>query len=144
MAKDAAFWRFYQSYEGNSRSKTSNQLSPKETAGPKLVINYLRKKQPVPRKKQPSPIGTAGPRRGPTFNNRWWNDRRSWNLRTINRREKASPKGANNAQLSSCSPPLGTMGESIRYPQVPFPSVIPPAVIHIRPLWGRKNATCET
>ena len=23
------------------------------------------------------------------------------------------------------------------YPQVPFPSVIPPAVIHIRPLWGR-------
>jgi len=39
---------------------------------------------------------------------------------------------------------LGTMGESIRYPQVPFPSVIPPAVIHIRPLWGRKNATCET
>ena len=54
-------------------------------------------------------------------------------------REKASPKGANNAQLSSCSPPLGTMGESIRYPQVPFPSVIPPAVIHIRPLWGRKK-----
>ena len=25
---------------------------------------------------------TSGPRRGPTFNNRWWNDRRSWNLRT--------------------------------------------------------------
>ena len=59
-------------------------------------------------------------------------------------REKASPKGANNTQLSSCSPPMGTIGESIRYPQVPFPPVIPPAVIHIRPLWGRKNATCET
>ena len=66
-AKDAAFYRFYQSYEGNSRS----------------------------------------------------------------------PKRTNNTQLSSCSPPLGTIGESIRYPQVPFPSVIPPAVIHIRPLWGR-------
>ena len=24
---------------------------------------------------------TSGPRRGPTFNNRWWNDRREWNLR---------------------------------------------------------------
>ena len=34
-----------------------------------------------------------GPRRGPTFNNRWWNDRRSWNLRTTNSREKASPRG---------------------------------------------------
>ena len=34
VAKDAAFYHFYQSYEGNSRSKTSNQLSPKETAGP--------------------------------------------------------------------------------------------------------------
>ena len=81
----------------------------KVTAGPKLVINYLRKKQPVPRKKQPSPIGTAGPRRGPTFNNRWWNDRRSWNLRTTNSREKASPKGANHIQSCSCSPPSGTI-----------------------------------
>ena len=26
------------------------------------------------------------------------------------------------------------------YPQVPFPSVIPPAVIHIRPLRGREMA----
>ena len=36
---------------------------------------------------------TSGPRRGPIFNNRWWNDHRSWNLRTTNSREKASPKG---------------------------------------------------
>ena len=50
-----------------------------------------------------------GPRRGPTFNNRWWNDRRSWNLRTTNRREKASPKGANRIQSCSCSPPSGTI-----------------------------------
>ena len=27
-------------------------------------------------------VVTSGPQRGPTFNNRWWNDRRSWNLRT--------------------------------------------------------------
>ena len=51
---------------------------------------------------------TSGPRRGPTFNNRWWNDRRSWNLRTTNSREKASPKGANHIQSCSCSPPSGT------------------------------------
>ena len=50
-----------------------------------------------------------GPRRGPTFNNRWWNDRRSWNLRTTNSREKASPKGANRIQSCSCSPPSGTI-----------------------------------
>ena len=30
--------------------------------------------------------------------------------------------------------------EGIDYPQVPFPSVIPPAVIHIRPLRGRQAA----
>ena len=52
---------------------------------------------------------TSGPRRGPTFNNRWWNDRRSWNLRTTNSREKASPKGANHIQSCSCSPPSGTI-----------------------------------
>ena len=54
---------------------------------------------------------TSGPRRGPTFNNRWWNDRRSWNLRTTNSREKASPKGANHIQSCSCSPPSGTIRE---------------------------------
>ena len=56
---------------------------------------------------------TSGPRRGPTFNNRWWNDRRSWNLRTTNSREKASPKGANHTQSCPCSPPLGTIGECV-------------------------------
>ena len=87
---------------------------------------------------------TSGPRRGPTFNNRWWNDRRSWNLRTTKWRELSSPKGANNIHSCSCSPPSGTIRECIRYPQVPFPSVIPPAVIHIRPLRGRQDSTCET
>ena len=52
---------------------------------------------------------TSGPRRGPTFNNRWWNDRREWNLRTTNSREKASPKGANHIQSCSFSPPSGTV-----------------------------------
>ena len=87
---------------------------------------------------------TSGPRRGPTFNNRWWNDRREWNLRITNRREKASPKGANHIQSCFCSPPSGTIGECVSYPQVPFPTVIPPAVIHIRPLRGRQDATCES
>ena len=62
---------------------------------------------------------TSGPRRGPTFNNRWWNDRRSWNLRTNIRREKSSPKGANRIQSCYCSPPSGTVRESVSYPQVP-------------------------
>ena len=79
---------------------------------------------------------TSGPRRGPTFNNRWWNDRRSWNLRITNRREEASPKGANHILFCYCSPPSGTIRECISYPQVSFPSVIPPAVIHIRPPSG--------
>ena len=60
-----------------------------------------------------SSMATSGPRRGPTFNNRWWNDRRSWNLRTTIRREEASPKGANHIQSCSCSPPSGTIGESM-------------------------------
>ena len=36
---------------------------------------------------------TSGPRRGPTFNNRWWNDRRSWNLRIRHRERGSVPKG---------------------------------------------------
>ena len=56
---------------------------------------------------------TSGPRRGPTFNNRWWNDRRSWNLRIILWKEKSSPKGANHIQSCSCSPPLGTIRECV-------------------------------
>ena len=65
---------------------------------------------------------TSGPRRGPTFNNRWWNDRRSWNLRTTNSREKASPKGANRIQSCSSSPPSGTIREylSISAGSIPF------------------------
>ena len=65
---------------------------------------------------------TSGPRRGPTFNNRWWNDQRSWNLRTTNSREKASPKGANHIQPCSCSPPSGTIREflSLSAGSIPF------------------------
>ena len=65
---------------------------------------------------------TSGPRRGPTFNNRWWNDRRSWNLRTTNSREKASPKGANHIQPCSCSPPSGTVRDylSLSAGSIPF------------------------
>ena len=68
------------------------------------------------------PQVTSGPRRGPTFNNRWWNDRRSWNLRTTNSREKASPKGANHIQSCSCSPPSGTVREylSLSAGSIPF------------------------
>ena len=63
-----------------------------------------------------------GPRRGPTFNNRWWNDRREWNLRISIGREKASPKGANHIQPCSCSPPSGTVREylSLSAGSIPF------------------------
>ena len=56
---------------------------------------------------------TSGPRRGPTFNNRWWNDRREWNLRTSIEKEKASPKGANHIQSCFCSPPSRTIGRRV-------------------------------
>ena len=67
-------------------------------------------------------MASTRPRRGPTFNNRWWNDRRSWNLRTTNSREKASPKGANHIQSCSCSPPSGTTREylSLSAGSIPF------------------------
>ena len=34
------------------------------------------------------PSSSSGLQRRPTFNNRWWNDRREWNLRTSNRSKK--------------------------------------------------------
>ena len=79
-----------------------------------------------------------GPRRGPTFNNRWWNDRREWNLRISIREGEGVPKGGEQHPVLLLFAPFGDGRESISYPQVPFPSVIPPAVIHIRPLRGRQ------
>mgnify|MGYP004633246237 FL=1 len=79
-----------------------------------------------------------GPRRGPTFNNRWWNDRREWNLRISIREGQGVPKGGEQHPVLLLFAPFGDGRESISYPQVPFPSVIPPAVIHIRPLRGRQ------
>ena len=88
---------------------------------------------------------TSGPRRGPTFNNRWWNDRRSWNLRTTNSREKASPKGANHIQSCSCSPPSGTTREylSLSAGSIPFGHSTR-GYSHSPPSGTGSNATCET
>ena len=87
----------------------------------KLQESCREKKKFKEKKIQVSQV-TSGPRRGPTFNNRWWNDRRSWNLRTTNSREKASPKGANHIQSCSCSPPSGTIREylSLSAGSIPF------------------------
>ena len=49
----------------------------------------------------------------------------------------ASPKGANRIPSFSCSPPSGTVvGVVFCFPQVPFPPVIPPAVIESSPPSG--------
>ena len=87
----------------------------------KLQESCREKKKFKEKKIQVSQV-TSSPRRGPTFNNRWWNDQRSWNLRTTNSREKASPKGANHIQSCSCSPPSGTIREflSLSAGSIPF------------------------
>ena len=86
-----------------------------------------------------SSMATSGPRRGPTFNNRWWNDRREWNLRIRHRERGSVPKGGEPHPVLPLFAPFGDDWRvCISYPQVPWPSVIPPAVIHIRPLWGRR------
>ena len=54
------------------------------------------------------------------------------------------PKGGEPHPVLLLFAPFGTIRECISYPQVSFPSVIPPAVIHIRPLRGRQDATYET
>ena len=49
----------------------------------------------------------------------------------------SSPKGANRIPSFSCSPPSGTgVGVVFCFPQVPFPPVIPPAVIESSPPSG--------
>ena len=63
-----------------------------------------------------------------------------------NRQEGESvPKGGEQHPVLLLFAPFGDdWGEQVYYPQVTFPSVIPPAVIHIRPLRGRQDAACET
>ena len=52
----------------------------------------------------------------------------------------SSPKGANRIPSFSCSPPSGTVVCVVFcFPQVPFPSVIPPAVIGSSPPSGTEE-----
>ena len=52
----------------------------------------------------------------------------------------SSPKGANRIPSFSCSPPSGTVvGVVFCFPQVPFPPVIPPAVIGSSPPLGTEG-----
>ena len=47
--------------------------------------------------------------KGANVNNRWWNDRREWNLRIVTDTLLPSPKGANRSKAGCGSPPLGTL-----------------------------------
>ena len=47
--------------------------------------------------------------KGANVNNRWWNDRREWNLRIADILSLSSPKGANSSKAGCGSPPLGTI-----------------------------------
>ena len=47
--------------------------------------------------------------KGANVNNRWWNDRREWNLRIADTHSLSSPKGANRSKAGCGSPPLGTL-----------------------------------
>ena len=52
----------------------------------------------------------------------------------------SSPKGANRIPSFSCSPPSGTVvGVVFCFPQVPFPPVIQPRLLRVRPLRGRRK-----
>ena len=48
-----------------------------------------------------------GPRRGPTFNNRWWNYRREWNLRISIREGEGVPKGGEQHPVLLLFAPFG-------------------------------------
>ena len=51
--------------------------------------------------------------KGANVNNRWWNDRREWNLRIADPLSlQSSPKGANRSKTGCGSPPLGTLSPS--------------------------------
>ena len=47
--------------------------------------------------------------KGANVNNRWWNDRREWNLRIASNSLLPSPKGANRSKIGVIRPPLGTL-----------------------------------
>ena len=57
---------------------------------------------------------------------------------------KRPQRGRTTSSLVLFAPFGDDWGEKVYYPQVAFPSVIPPAVIHIRPLRGQQDAACET
>ena len=73
-------------------------------------LQNLRKWQPP----VPEESGNAGSSdlpspKGANVNNRWWNDRREWNLRIASNSLLPSPKGANRSKTGCDSPPLGTL-----------------------------------
>ena len=84
--------------------------------------NYASGNLPSPKNQEmpeangsvPEESGNAGSSclpspKGANVNNRWWNDRREWNLRIASNSLLPSPKGANRSKTGCDSPPLGTL-----------------------------------
>ena len=55
-----------------------------------------------------------GPRRGPTLNNRWWNDRREWNLRRWREERRRPRRGRITPNLDSVRPLWGRLERELR------------------------------
>ena len=74
--------------------------------------------------------------KGANVNNRWWNDRREWNLRIADNLPQRPQRGRTGVSRDVVRPLWGRFLPPDDYPQVPFPSVIPPAVIESWPPLG--------
>ena len=74
--------------------------------------------------------------KGANVNNRWWNDRREWNLRIAYTLPQRPQRGRTETRLDVVRPLWGRFLPPDDYPQVSFPSVIPPAVIESWPPLG--------
>ena len=82
--------------------------------------------------------------KGANVNNRGWNDRRSWNLRIADTHSPIVPKGGEQEQDWVWFAPFGDAPSlPVPNPQVPFPSVIPPAVIESWPPLGTGGCLWE-
>ena len=86
-------------------------------------------------KKFSKPLCLPSPK-GANVNNRWWNDRREWNLRIVDALSNRPRRGRTEARLDEVRPLWGRFLPPDTCLQVPFPSVIPPAVIESWPPSG--------
>ena len=108
----AKLCRFFEKRKARKMSESVRRRRIANPAAPYGLTRLTEKSGNAGSSCLPSP-------KGANVNNRWWNDRREWNLRIASNSLLPSPKGANRSKIGVIRPPWGRFLLPVGCPQVP-------------------------